>query len=43
MSSIDFVRLGCGRATAGEVAPAVGVVGDESLGARILGSMNFMF
>jgi uncharacterized protein (TIGR03083 family) len=43
LSSIDFVRLGCGRATAGEVAPVVGVEGDESLGARILGSMNFMF
>ena len=42
---MDFVRLGCGRATAGEVEAAggVGVAGDEALGRRILAAMNFMF
>jgi hypothetical protein len=45
LSSIDFLRLGCGR-----VAPqplvtsgAIAIVGDQSLGRQILESMNFMF
>jgi uncharacterized protein (TIGR03083 family) len=45
MSSIDFVRLGCGRATGAQVQAAggIGVEGDSALGETILGSMNFMF
>jgi uncharacterized protein (TIGR03083 family) len=45
LSSIDFVRLGCGRAAAGEVQAAGGIrlEGDAALGQRILDSMNFMF
>jgi uncharacterized protein (TIGR03083 family) len=45
MSSTDFVRLGCGRATAEEVEAAGGVVvrGDAAVGHRVLGAMNFMF
>jgi uncharacterized protein (TIGR03083 family) len=44
LSSIDFVRLGCGRATAEEVEAAggIGVVGDAATGRRVLGAMNFM-
>jgi hypothetical protein len=45
LSSIDFVRLGCGRATAADVAAAGGldVQGDTAVGRRVLGAMNFMF
>ena len=45
LSSIDFVRLGCGRVSAGELEAAGGVVvdGDAALGRKILESMNFMF
>lgn len=45
LSSIDFVRLGCGRATAEQVEAAggVGLQGDAVVGHRVLGAMNFMF
>jgi uncharacterized protein (TIGR03083 family) len=45
LSALDFVRLGCGRATAGEVdaAGGIGVAGDPVLARTILASMNFMF
>lgn len=45
MSSIDFLRLGCGRVTAAEVGAAggIGLEGDAVTGERILGEMNFMF
>jgi uncharacterized protein (TIGR03083 family) len=45
LSSIDFVRLGCGRATADDVESAGGVQvqGDAALGRHVLGAMNFMF
>jgi uncharacterized protein (TIGR03083 family) len=45
LSSIDFTRLGCGRATAAtvEAAGGVGVDGDEQVGLSVLGAMNFMF
>ena len=45
LSSIDFVRLGCGRATSAQVEAAGGVVveGDGLVGRTVLGSMNFMF
>jgi uncharacterized protein (TIGR03083 family) len=45
LSSIDFVRLGCGRATAEDVEAVGGfeVRGDAALGHRVLGAMNFMF
>jgi uncharacterized protein (TIGR03083 family) len=45
VSSVDFVRLGCGRATAAAIAAAGGVKveGDADLGQRILENMNFMF
>jgi uncharacterized protein (TIGR03083 family) len=45
LSSIDFVRLGCGRATAERVQAAGGVElrGDAGVGRRVLGAMNFMF
>jgi uncharacterized protein (TIGR03083 family) len=44
LSSIDFVRLGCGRATAQQVADDGGVTlaGDASVGDAVLGAMNFM-
>ena len=44
LSSIDFVRLGCGRASAEQVEAAggIGVAGDAASGRRILGAMNFM-
>ncbi len=44
-SSIDFVRLGCGRATAAQVEAAggVGLEGDARAGQAVLGAMNFMF
>lgn len=45
LSSIDFVRLGCGRVAAGELEAAGGVEvrGDAALGKKILEAMNFMF
>ena len=45
LSSIDFVRLGCGRATAAQVQAAGGVElrGDAAVGRKVLGAMNFMF
>jgi uncharacterized protein (TIGR03083 family) len=45
LSSIDFVRLGCGRASAAAVAEAggVGMQGDGRVGSSVLGAMNFMF
>jgi uncharacterized protein (TIGR03083 family) len=43
MSSLDFVRLGCGRVQVEEAAARVEVGGDVALGKRILGGMNFMF
>jgi uncharacterized protein (TIGR03083 family) len=44
-SSIDFTRLGCGRATAAQVEAAGGIniVGDQQVGLSVLGAMNFMF
>ncbi len=45
LSSIDFMRLGCGRTTAAEVEAAGGVAveGDARVGFSVLGAMNFMF
>jgi uncharacterized protein (TIGR03083 family) len=45
LSSLDFVRLGCGRVAGGELEAAGGVVveGDAALGQKILEAMNFMF
>jgi uncharacterized protein (TIGR03083 family) len=45
LSSLDFTRLGCGRATAAQVeaADGLGVEGDEQVGRSVLGAMNFMF
>jgi uncharacterized protein (TIGR03083 family) len=45
LSSIDFVRLGCGRTDASHVEAAGGVVlrGDPDVGRQVLGAMNFMF
>ena len=45
LSSVDFVRLGCGRATAAQVEAAGGVAveGDALVGRTVLGAMNFMF
>ncbi len=45
LSSIDLVRLGCGRATAAQVEAAGGVAveGDTVVGRSVLGAMNFMF
>ncbi len=46
LSSLDFMRLGCGRTTAEQLAErGTGVLleGDESLGQKVLGAMNFMF
>jgi hypothetical protein len=45
LSSLDFLRLGCGRVTAAavETSEQVVVEGDEALGRQILGAMNFMF
>ena len=45
LSSIDFTRLGCGRASAAQVEAAggIGVDGDEQVGLSVLGAMNFMF
>jgi uncharacterized protein (TIGR03083 family) len=45
LSSLDFVRLGCGRVAAAvmEESGRAVVEGDQVLGGRILESMNFMF
>lgn len=45
LSGLDFVRLGCGRATAAEVGAAGGIeiAGDAAVGHRVLDAMNFMF
>ncbi len=45
MSSLDFVRLGCGRVGAAdlEAARTIGVEGDAATGRAVLGAMNFMF
>jgi hypothetical protein len=45
LSSLDFVRLGCGRVSASGLEAAGGVVvdGDAALGKKILEAMNFMF
>jgi uncharacterized protein (TIGR03083 family) len=45
MSSLDFTRLACGRATAEETQAAggIGLEGDVALGQTVLGTMNFMF
>jgi uncharacterized protein (TIGR03083 family) len=45
MSSLDFVRLGCGRVGAVELEAAgtIGVDGDGATGRAVLGAMNFMF
>jgi uncharacterized protein (TIGR03083 family) len=45
LSSVDFARLGCGRATPEgvEAAGGVAVEGDALVGRTVLGAMNFMF
>jgi uncharacterized protein (TIGR03083 family) len=45
LSGLDFLRLGCGRATAEQVDAAGGVAmeGDAAVGRQVLGAMNFMF
>jgi uncharacterized protein (TIGR03083 family) len=45
LSNIDFMRLGCGRATSAQLqtAGALGVDGDGLAGGSVLGAMNFMF
>jgi uncharacterized protein (TIGR03083 family) len=45
LSSINFLRLGCGRVTAAtlEAAGEIGVAGDADLGQLVLSSMSFMF
>ncbi len=45
LSSLDFVRLGCGRVAGDELQAAGGVevAGDAALGKKILEAMNFMF
>lgn len=45
LSSLDFLRLGCGRATAAQVEAAGGIAmaGDAGTGRQVLGAMNFMF
>jgi uncharacterized protein (TIGR03083 family) len=45
LSSLDFLRLGCGRATAAQVEAAGGIAmeGDAAVGRQVLGAMNFMF
>jgi uncharacterized protein (TIGR03083 family) len=44
LSSLDFLRLGCGRATAAQVEAAGGIAmeGDAAVGRQVLGAMNFM-
>jgi uncharacterized protein (TIGR03083 family) len=45
LSAIDFVRLGCGRATVEqlEAAGGIGLEGDAVVGMRVLDNMNFLF
>jgi uncharacterized protein (TIGR03083 family) len=45
LSSLDFLRLGCGRATAAQVEAAGGIAmaGDAAVGRQVLSAMNFMF
>ena len=45
LSSLDFLRLGCGRATAAQVEAAgeLAMAGDAAVGRQVLGAMNFMF
>jgi len=46
LSSLDFLRLACGRATAAQVEAAAGGIvtqGDAAVGRQVLGAMNFMF
>lgn len=45
MSSLEFVRLGCGRITSeeAEAAGGIGIGGDAALAQKILSHMNFMF
>lgn len=45
LPSLEFVRLGCGRATAAQVEAVGGlsVSGDDVVGRRVLDAMNFMF
>jgi uncharacterized protein (TIGR03083 family) len=45
LSSIDFTRLGCGRATAAQVDAEAGIDldGDLEVGRSVLAAMNFMF
>jgi hypothetical protein len=44
LSSLDFVRLGCGRVTGEqmEAAGGFGVEGDAAIGRQVLHSMSFM-
>jgi uncharacterized protein (TIGR03083 family) len=45
LSGLDFMRLGCGRATSAQVEAEGGVAldGDGLVGRSVLGAMNFMF
>jgi uncharacterized protein (TIGR03083 family) len=45
LASLDFLRLGCGRATAAQVEAAGGIAieGDADVGHQVLAAMNFMF
>jgi uncharacterized protein (TIGR03083 family) len=45
LSSLDFLRLGCGRATGAQVEAAGGISieGDAAIGRQVLAAMNFMF
>jgi uncharacterized protein (TIGR03083 family) len=45
LSSLDFMRLGCGRTTpaAVDAAKGLGLAGDPALAQAIVNSMNFMF
>jgi uncharacterized protein (TIGR03083 family) len=44
MSSLDFLRLGCGRVAEDlEASRSIGIEGDQEFGRRVLGSMNFTF
>jgi uncharacterized protein (TIGR03083 family) len=44
LSSLDFLRLGCGRTTGAEAEAAggIGFDGDAAVGRSVLGAMNFM-
>jgi uncharacterized protein (TIGR03083 family) len=45
VASLDFLRLGCGRATAAQLEATGGIVmeGDAAVGRQVLDAMNFMF